>query len=280
MDGPQPQKICDDFNLNNDYISNLDADIKAKILEKLSLKEVVRTSILSSTWKDSWTSIPKLVFEEKFKESKLITALVDSVLVVHQGPLKKFKLVSKHACYEVIGRWMLVLSTNRIDHLNIVFNGDECKIPSRFFSCNALKFVSLSGCSINVPQSFNGFTLVHTLCLSNFNLSGFGIDKLVLSCPLLEHLELHYFFQQGCLCILAPNLNFLDIIGEFHDICLETPKLASGGISLSTDDADYREYSVAKDWKKSNITRALGLLLNIQKLQICGEFIGVSFEYA
>ncbi|XP_078157425.1 F-box/FBD/LRR-repeat protein At1g13570-like [Carex rostrata] len=276
MDRPQLQKGRVNIDLNHDYISNLPADLKEKILVKLSINEAVRTSILSSKWKDSWTSLPNLVFKEKSTESRLVN-LVDRVLLVHQGLIRLFVLVSKHACNEAIGCWIHALSTNGIEELHLTFKGRErCEIPSsRFFSCTALKFVCMSGCIINVPQFFNGFTLLHTLRLSNFNLSGFGIEKLVSSCPLLEHLELRSFFQEGCLRILAPNLTYLDILGGFHDICLETPKLVSGVIWLITDNDDFEEFSVAKHMKESNITRALGRLSSIQRLEVRGEF----FDY-
>ncbi|XP_078153503.1 F-box/FBD/LRR-repeat protein At1g13570-like [Carex rostrata] len=261
----------------DDYISKLPDNIQEKILAELSLKEAVRTSILSRTWKDSWTSLPNLVFpdfpfEEESTEPRLIE-LVDKVLRVHRGPIQKFKLVSQHACIEAIGRWMLILSTNEIEHLDLNFSRMNGKIPSCFFSCNTLKSVCLSGCSINVPLFFNGFTLLHTLCLSYFNLSEFDIEKLVSSCPLLEHLELANFFQQGCLRILAPKLTFLAINGDFQDISLEAPKLVEGSICLFEETGDYQEFSAGKDGAESNITRALGHLSNIQKLDIRGEFI-------
>lgn len=65
------------------------ADVKEKILVKLPIKEMVRASILSSKWIDSWTSVPNLEFEAKCTEAALIN-LVDGVLLVHQGPIKKF----------------------------------------------------------------------------------------------------------------------------------------------------------------------------------------------
>lgn len=103
---------------------------------------------------------------------------------------------------------------------------------------------------------------------------------MVSSCPLLDHLGLSYFVQRVCLRILAPNLTSLDIFGDFHDICLETPKLASGSIYLITTTGDYQKFSVARHRNESNIIRSLGRLSNIQNLDICGEFSDVRFIYA
>ncbi|KAF3338883.1 F-box/FBD/LRR-repeat protein [Carex littledalei] len=256
MDRPQPQESRVNIDLNLDYISNLPADLKEKILVKLPLKEVVRTSILSSKWIDSWTSIPNLVFEENCTESGLIK-LVDQVLLVHNGPIEKFTLASKHACNEAIGRWMLILSRNGIRDLELCFQRKK--------RCNI----------INVSRFFNGFSLLHTLHLSSFHMPGFGIEKLVSCCPLLESLSLCNFVQQGCLRILAPNLTILNIYGDFHDICLETPKLIGGCICLCSSSGDYQEFSLENHGKESNIKRALGRLSNIQQLELCLNF----FDY-
>ncbi|KAJ4732538.1 F-box/RNI/FBD-like domain protein [Rhynchospora pubera] len=282
MGGPEPRKSRVSHNLHCDYISDLPDDLKHKIFSKLPIKDVVRTSILSSKWKDSWTSIPSLEFEEKstslaFDESSTesrLVKLVDNVLMVHYGPILKFKLVSKNPCNEAIGRWMHILSKNGIGCLELRYGGDEgCKIPSRLFSCDALKHVHLSGCIINVPQTFQGFKLLHALSLDRFHLTGFSIGNLASCCPLLEDLTLSRFVLQGCLHILAPNLISLNIRGEFHDLCLETPKLSSGSIYLNSRNRDYIKYSAAKAGKRSNITRALGYLHNIQKLNVDGNFI-------
>ncbi|KAJ4813343.1 F-box/RNI/FBD-like domain protein [Rhynchospora pubera] len=237
-----------------DYISELPADLKDEILVQLPIKEAVKTSILSSKWKDAWTSIPDLVFERNSLEFMTIR-LVDNVLIFHHGPILKFKLGSVHACNEAISRWMIILSRNRIKDLELSFGSREaCKIPSRLFSCLALERLILSECIINVPQNFQGFKLLHTLYLFSFKLSGITtIENLVSGCPLLERLTLFEFVQQGCLHIIAPNLRELDILGEYQDLCLETPKLVSGWIYLN---GDHEEFLIAKAGKESNIKKS------------------------
>ncbi|KAJ3705142.1 hypothetical protein LUZ61_008847 [Rhynchospora tenuis] len=167
---------------------------------------------------------------------------------------------------------MLILSRNVIRDLDLSLGLEErCKIPSRLVSCHALEHLKLSGCIINVPRFFQGFKLLRTLWLEFFDLSGISIGNLISSCPLLEDLALS-IEQPGCLHILAPNLRQLNIWGEFHDLCLETPKLASGSICVVSY-GDYRQFSVAKTGKKNNFTQTLGSLHNVQKLALIGQFI-------
>ncbi|KAJ4813342.1 F-box/RNI-like/FBD-like domains-containing protein [Rhynchospora pubera] len=258
--------------MDGDYISDLPAELKEKILVELPIKEVVRTSILSSKWKDFWTSIPILTFREGSTESKL-TMLVDKVLLVHQGSILKFKFDSEHPCTEAIGQWMLNLSRNGIRDLELRFSGGErSKISSRLFSCLALERVDLSGCIINIPQDFQGFKLLRTLSLDNFDLTGISINNVVSSCPLLERLKLVHFFHEGCLRILAPNLKHLAIFGDFLDLSLQTPKLVYACICLSGEE-DYKKFNATKAGEVSNITQVLGCLHNIEELNMGGSFI-------
>ncbi|KAJ4819379.1 F-box/RNI-like/FBD-like domains-containing protein [Rhynchospora pubera] len=273
MGGLEPLQSRVKHNLHGDYISDLPDDLKQEIFLKLPIKDVVRTSILSSKWKDSWTSIPTLAFAQKSTDSKLIK-LVDNVLMVHCGPILNFKLFLKHPCNEAMGRWMLILSRNGVRSFDLRYSGDEkCKIPSRFFSCVALEWVFMSCCIINAPRAFQGFKLLRMIALENFNLTGISIGNLVSCCPLLEKLGLHKFIHQGCLHIMAPNLIQLHLYGEFHDLCIETPKLTFGSIGLYSRNRDYKKSVAEKAGKESNITRVLGYLHNIQKLHVFDDFI-------
>ncbi|KAJ3688368.1 hypothetical protein LUZ61_017532 [Rhynchospora tenuis] len=257
-----------------DYISNLPNDLRQEILLKLPIRELARTSILSSKWKDSWISVPSLIFEENSNESRLID-MVDNVLMARHSSILQFKLVSKYPCNTAISRWLLFLHENGIKDLQLNFSDEErCSIPFLFFSCHALERVNISCCTINVPDYFQGFKLLRTLSLEKFELTGISIGNLVSSCPLLECLVLVDFVQEGYLHIVASNLRDMKIDGDFHDLCLETPKLVSANIYLhSVDDQSYELFSVAKAGKESNLTRALGCLHNIQKLELDGEFM-------
>ncbi|KAJ4786035.1 F-box/RNI-like/FBD-like domains-containing protein [Rhynchospora pubera] len=257
-----------------DYISNLPDDLRWEILLKLPIRELVRTSILSTKWKDSWISVPSLIFEENSNESRLID-MVDNVLMARHNSILQFKLVSKYPCNAAISRWFLFLYANGVKDLQLNFSDNaRCNIPFLFFSCHALELVNMSCCSFNVPDYFQGFKLLRTLSLQKFDLTGISIGNLVSSCSLLECLVLVDFVQQGYLHIVSSKLRELQIDGDFHDLHLETPKLVSANIYLhSVDDQSYELFSVAKAGNESNLTQALGCLHNIQKLELDGEFM-------
>ncbi|KAK6119815.1 hypothetical protein DH2020_046440 [Rehmannia glutinosa] len=74
-------------NLNVDAISNLPADVINNILARLSLRDAVRTSVLSREWRYKWTFIPEIVFGYEFGRAflrKHIERIIDQVLSRHQ----------------------------------------------------------------------------------------------------------------------------------------------------------------------------------------------------
>ncbi|XP_078153437.1 F-box/FBD/LRR-repeat protein At1g13570-like isoform X2 [Carex rostrata] len=272
MDIFQPQKRSVDLNLERDYISNMPPNVKEEVFIKLPIKEAVRTSILSTKWKYAWMSIPNLVFTEDCAQSELIR-LVDQVLLVHHGPILQFKIISKHACNEAIGRWMLILSRNGIKNLHIKLgpsSNNRCMISSSFFSCLALEQVHIVCGNIYVPPSFLGFKFLRTLRLfDQFDVAGIVIAKLISSCPLLEILELSDIcITDDPFDIHAPNLRWLSITGDFVGLCLETPKLLFAKIYRSGLFHDVCE----------SVKKVLGTLSVIEELQLSSYFLALFDE--
>ncbi|KAM0009422.1 putative FBD domain, F-box-like domain superfamily protein [Helianthus debilis subsp. tardiflorus] len=84
--------------LNSDIISTLPQNIiENNILSRMTLRDAVRTSILSKEWRYTWRSMPKLVFTHKMVKQpsnhcctllhkyKLVNAIFN-VLLLHNGP--------------------------------------------------------------------------------------------------------------------------------------------------------------------------------------------------
>ncbi|KAJ4813318.1 F-box family protein [Rhynchospora pubera] len=240
-------------------------EIIENILIKLPIKEAVRTSVLSSKWKSSWASIPDLVFTGKISESELIRS-VDSVLLLHQGSILKFELVSRQlACDEAINRWLLALSKNGLKDLRLIFYiFKDCLVPSSLFSCHKLERLEISGCTINAPECFHGLELLRHLTLGTYILEGVTIEKFVSSCPLLESLTL-FGVKHDRLIIRAPNLKQLILLESFNDLMLETPKLSSATIFAFPRD-------FGDDGCKGKLLHTIGALSNIEELRIDSQF--------
>ncbi|KAJ4801540.1 F-box family protein [Rhynchospora pubera] len=271
MDGDQSQNKRTDFKLNPDFLSSLPSEILANILVKLPIKEAVRTSILSSKWKYSWTLIPDLVFKWDIAESEL-TRIVDKVLLVHQGPILKFVLNSCQNVHLVaIHRWLLVLSKFGLKHLRFSNSGFYCLVPSSLFSCHKLEHLDISCGVINAPQCFQGFKFLRYLDLCGYKLLGITIEKIVSGCPLLESLTLSDFVEHGCLVIRAPNLVQLHLEGTFTNLLLETPKLISLCIFLFELPHHGLDFGPTDD-DKSKFLCTISALPRIEELKIGALF--------
>ncbi|KAJ4748278.1 F-box/RNI-like superfamily protein [Rhynchospora pubera] len=220
----------------NDTIGNLPECIKHKILVYLPIKEAVRTSILSKSWRHTWSTIPDLVIDNSIKsnshqnkgnlEESRNEKFVNQLVSCHKGNLHKFKLSGKKLCGFLPSRWMQTLSQKQISELIL-----EAEIEERlhiggngFSCCLKLKVLVLSRCVFILPSEFDGFRLLHTLDIRDCIAIKMDISTLVSLCPLLEKLTLKPTFDQ-VIKINAPNLRELTIYGKFYLVSLLTPNL-------------------------------------------------------
>ncbi|KAJ1703817.1 hypothetical protein LUZ63_003596 [Rhynchospora breviuscula] len=224
---------------DNDTTSNLPECIKHKILLYLPIKEAVRTSILSKSWRHTWSTIPDLVIDNSTNlnshqnkgniEESRIEKIVNQLVSCHKGNLHKFKLSGKKLCGFFPSRWMQVLSQKQIselilepeieEHLHIGGNGLSC--------CPKLKVLVLSRCLFILPSEFDGFRLLHTIDIRDCIALQMDITKLVSLCPLLEKLTVKPSCFDQVIKINAPNLRELTIDGKFSLVSLLTPNLCT-----------------------------------------------------
>jgi F-box domain len=201
MASSRPGKRIISAGTNYDIISCLPGEIKEKILTKLSIRDAVRTSILSTKWRYTWASMPELLVKdddlipiiETSGASSYFVRIVDLLLFIHKGPILKFFLSTKHHRPEAFDRWFLSLSRNRIAEINFLLklaSNTHYRIPSNFFFCNALQHVQLSRCSVKLPCCFEGFKLLRILKLECCIINGADIEWIVFTSPQLEMLIL------------------------------------------------------------------------------------------
>lgn len=269
-----------------DLISDLPQSIIESILIKLPIKDAVRTSILSSKWRYKWSTITKLVIDEKCVPlsndraivEKSLIKFINQLLFLHQGPIHKFQISNPYlqSCPE-IDQWVLFLSRNDIKELVLELGeGEWFRIPSCLFNCKKLTRLELSRCELDPPLNFKGFMRLKSLILHQVLIAPDAIESLISSCPLLESLSLSYF-DSLALTICAPNLRYLYLEGEFKDLCLEdTPLLVDISVAMYMTD-DIAEHF--EQISSCNFTKFLGSVPNLERLVGHIYFTKVMFCY-
>ncbi|KAK4599633.1 hypothetical protein RGQ29_009613 [Quercus rubra] len=260
-----------------DEISNLPGHVVDQILSQLSIREAVRTSVLSSKWRYKWATLPNLVFDNECYsfssldqtavKSKLVN-IVDHVLLLHNGPIYKFKLSHRDLQgISDIDRWILHLSRHSIQEFILeIWKGQRYKMPSCLFSCQHLIHLELFNCLLKPPSTFKGFKSLKSLDLQHVTLAQHVFENLISSCPLLERLTLMNFDGFTYLNIEAPNLQFFDIGGVFNDISFENAfQLAVVSIGLY----DKRQSHA----NSSNLLKFFVHLPHIRRLEIQSYFL-------
>lgn len=277
-----------------DRLSNLPWDVLDRIFVKLSLRDVVRTSILSHQWRYKWTGISQLVIDDKcFLKSKKepwgdIKKIVNQIQSNQvqsddtRGPIEKFKLAAyctpKSSDLE---EWISFFAENGIKELIVeeVRAFKRFKMPSSLLSCSQLSCLELFFCIFKLPSTFEGFNCLKNLQLTEVSITSDALESLVCNCPSLERLTLLYVQHLVSVRIHNPQLKYLRIDSEFKDICLEdSTSLTNVDICLISL-YEMIERQVLKRGKPCNLVRVFGSLFNVKKLTLSGNFLEVILFY-
>ncbi|XP_031404951.1 F-box/FBD/LRR-repeat protein At1g13570-like isoform X2 [Punica granatum] len=259
---------------DQDRISDLPVDLIERILCLLPLREAARTSILSRSWRYTWTALTELVFDEHCTPlpsrdksiAERLVKIIDTVLLHHWGPIKKFVL--SHGRFKGtsdIDRWIMHLSRMSVTDFtfHLEYNDPFC-IPSCLFHCRHLVKLDLAHCSLKLPPAFEGFENLESLQLTAVNLTQDSLEKLISSCPQLSELDLLLADHITHLTIDAPNLKELAIYGDLGDInfgCNSLTRVEMGSFYMEYEHAQANEYH-------SNLEKFFTQLLLIRVLRI------------
>ncbi|KAK7291158.1 hypothetical protein RIF29_06082 [Crotalaria pallida] len=275
----QPPCLTD---VDPDRISCLPGHVIDQILSLLPIREAVRTSILSSKWRYKWAALPNLVFDNQclpvpYQDHSIIknklSRIIDHVLLLHSGPIKKFKLSHRDLIGVAdIDKWTLHLSRRSIKELVLeIWKGQRYKIPSSLFSCQSLIHLELFNCFLKPPSTFRGFRNLKSLDLQHVTLTQDVFENLISSCPLLERLTLMNFDGFSNLNIDAPNLQYFDIGGKFQDVSFEnTFQLAvvSIGLYLNLENSQNTLHGTS-----SNLLKFFVHLPHLRRLEVQSYFL-------
>ncbi|XP_042483937.1 F-box/FBD/LRR-repeat protein At1g13570-like isoform X2 [Macadamia integrifolia] len=259
-----------------DMLSNLPESMLNNILSRLSLRDMVRTTVLSTKWRYKWTSVPHLIFDDEylpvyfgpFGHDKLVK-IVNHVLLLHRGPVLTFEISSSQlrTCSE-INSWILYLSFNSVKEFKLHISKSERHIvPPCLFSFGHLIQLILIGCIIVPPTTFKGFSYLKNLSLKKVTLSNASLECLLSSCPWLERLTLIDIDGPTHVEICNPNLKYLFFDDKSIGISLKDLRLLVY--------ANLHAINVAHPDQQGtcNFTSILGSMLNIQKLVMKGWFL-------
>ncbi|KAF9588808.1 hypothetical protein IFM89_016168 [Coptis chinensis] len=196
------------ISTNEDRISSLPNNLIHEILSFLDMKHAARTSILSTRWRDLWTSIPTLNFNSTvFLESTRKTSkdkdrfidFIDQVFVHHdKSSVQTFRFFyndSRHLPPKRVYSWVVALVRRNVQELVIDIPASLhylLSVPLCLFNCASLTVLKLQFERLYVPLAlphFISLPLLLTLHLKSVNFLDEDLtSKLFSSCPVLESL--------------------------------------------------------------------------------------------
>lgn len=266
-----------------DKFSNLPGHVIDQILSQLSLRDAVRTSVLSTKWRYKWATLPNLVFDDQCLSvnsqnqtviKDKIVNMIDHVLLLHTGPIYKFRLSHRDLIgITDIDKWILHLSRSPIREFVLeIWKGQRYKLHSCLFSCQDLIHLELFNCLLRPPTTFQGFKNLKSLDLQHVTSTQEVFETLISSCSLLERLTLMNFDGFTHLNIDGPRLLFFDLGGYFDDITLtNTSNLALISIGLYANEKVERR----PPRNSNNLLRFFSHLPHIRRLEIQNYFLKV-----
>ncbi|GAU17941.1 hypothetical protein TSUD_330660 [Trifolium subterraneum] len=226
---------------NIDRISDLPSNVIDGILENLDIRDLVRTSILSTKWRNLWKSVPQLKFETNFFDSfqylddpdpdPVVANVITNVLRMHNGPISKFTLSIPYGgiTMEHLSNWFQFLSARDVKYLevaNFSIALNQMQMPYIVFSYKELTDFKFYGFTLSIPPDFRGFKRLLTLYLHCVAFESGALEGLISGCPLLEKLSIQHCTGFEYFDFTAPSLKFLflDIDQDTKSICLKKAK--------------------------------------------------------
>ncbi|XP_071905366.1 F-box protein At4g22280-like isoform X1 [Coffea arabica] len=207
MDGSEQQDVHAALNdeEGKDRISSLPDCILHYILSFLPTKEAVATGILARRWKDLWTAVPILDFDDSKLYSSHVNYwypaeitrfmnFVERVLLLRDvSNIERFRL-SCRVCFSTsrVHAWISAAIRHNVKELDLCFFVDEpFLLPHRVFNCGSLSILNVEMNSIiQLPNSIScpGLKILH-LGLVTFP-DDISTQRLFSSCPVLEELAI------------------------------------------------------------------------------------------
>lgn len=200
---------------SGDLFSKLPDKLIFHIFSSLSIRDVVRTTILSHRWKNLWTKSPCLRIEDCKKETYTYRTqnLVNRALMLWKGArLEKFTIdLGTHlnkSLYIDIDLWLRFANEYSIQELDVnleydispkdddgAMKGAQAReelywVPYCLYSCLSLEKLCLKGCNLHIPTNDVSWNRLKYLRIDGGVLRQVLINKVLRGSPKLEVLVL------------------------------------------------------------------------------------------
>ncbi|KAL7216984.1 hypothetical protein ACSBR1_028832 [Camellia fascicularis] len=279
-----------DIGKSEDRISKLPDALLCHILSFLSTKNAVGTSILSTRWRNLWTSVPKLDFddneffceyarlseERKIEVDSSFQYFMNRVLLLSDAPcFHKFHIKVRNPGHlDLVDSWISAAIEHNVQELELRDDVEtNVKLPHTIFTSKTLVVLTLWEAFLDVPGS------VWLPSLKSLNLHSVKYEnedsllKLLSGCPVLENFYMVRWILDTLqvLNISVPTLKHLTVIwyrDYFQDEDLED--LDDQGCKLVVD-APQLEHIYLSDYCTDEF-----LFRNLQCLSKASLFVGSS----
>lgn len=237
----------------NVKLEDLPEDVLRTILSKLPVKEVLKTSALSSQWRYKWAICPKLSFNsvgvcggDRCDEQKSEQNFVDNVNLVLQKYIGKEveklevqfafdSMLADHLSYWISFAVASRTKSIAFDLAPIGWGGrdDRYIFPFELFdseSISHLQCIQLSFVSLKLPTHFRGFPNLRKLDLNLLHVTRKDLENMLSNCDSLEWLSIVRCHLNDELRVESPlsHLMYLRVVNciitkvQFHTTMLST----------------------------------------------------------
>ncbi|XP_037439176.1 F-box/FBD/LRR-repeat protein At1g13570-like [Triticum dicoccoides] len=220
---------------------DLPEDVLCTILSKLPAKEAVRTSVLSTDWRCTWTACPRLSFgvddvstnaKRKHQHTQMFIDRVNAVLTKHSGRAVdqlEIKFIFETKLVDHLNNWIRFAMSAHTKSLafdlappdNFPKYGDHYRFPFEQFTdnksvsclaCLQLSFV----CFEPPPANFIGFPNLRKLHLHVLKTTRQDLESILSSCVNLEWLSLLRCHLKDQMKVVRRPLSHLRYLKVVH----------------------------------------------------------------
>lgn len=192
-----------------DRITALPDSLRLHVLSFLPIEEVIKTQVLSRRWQHLWTCTASLVFRLRDpvfigKSVGEFVKFVDNTLLLCKcDKLEKF--VVKFAYVPIyasnVNRWTRFATGSGAEELQLIFEEspddfdevDDYLLPQHLYTNSSFKALQFSMCNV-MPKVVVCWNSLTKLTIGRAKLSEDVIQKILAGSPVLEVLELYYFY--------------------------------------------------------------------------------------